>query len=85
MNNQTQHHEDRPASLESNGIVYGLAQACVETLRVIADKATPEGLIQQAAQIIGDDNPERVANFLHSMLEGLHKHSGEDGAVKVEL
>lgn len=71
--------------LEQDGIVYGLAQACVETLRVIADKATPEGLIQQAAQIIGDDNPERVANFLHSMLEGLHKSLGEAVAVKVKL
>ncbi len=71
--------------LEEDGIVYGLAQACVETLRAIADKATPESLIQQAAQSIGDDNPERVANCLHSMLEGLHKHSGEAGAVKVKL
>ena len=85
MNNQTRHHETNPASLESNGIVYGLAQACVETLRAIADKATPESLIQQAAQSIDDDNPEHVANFLHQVLTELHTFLGEPGTVKVAL
>jgi hypothetical protein len=33
--------------LEEDGIVYGLAKACVEATREIADKATPEGFIKQ--------------------------------------
>lgn len=72
-------------SLEQDGIIYGLAQACVEAARAIADRATPEGVIEGAVQIIHDDDPERVAQCLQRVLAGLRMSLGETGTVKVDL
>ncbi|WP_241120550.1 hypothetical protein [Achromobacter xylosoxidans] len=69
--------------LEEDGIVYGLAKACVEATREIADKATPEGFIKQVVYLTRDDNPEHVAQCLHMVLEGLQISLGK--TVKVDL
>lgn len=69
--------------LEEDGIVYGLAKACVIATREIADRATPEGFIEQTARLIRDDNPERVAQCLQMVLEGLQISLGK--TVKVDL
>lgn len=73
------------ADLEQDGIVYGLAQACVEAMHTIAAKVTPEGFIQEAVQLTGENNPERIAQFLHELLAGLRGALGDTGPVKVEL
>ena len=77
---------DTLKNLEENGIIYGLAKACVETAREIADKSTPKGYIEEATRLIRDDNPDAVAHCLQRILTGLQILSGKaTNTVKVDL
>jgi hypothetical protein len=66
-----------PADLEQDGIVYGMAQACVDALREAADAATAQRFVrvvaQQVAQAHGPTavTPENVAAHLNTNLSGL--------------
>ncbi len=71
------------ADLEQDGIVMGVAQACIATLRESANVATPEVVVRLAAKEIAAElgepgafaalsrieRAERVAGRLHSWLK----------------
>ncbi len=63
-----------PTAADADGIAYGLASACVTTLREIIARATPEAVLAAAeAQALeaGTDTPEAVRDALHACLVAL--------------
>jgi len=63
-----------PAELEQDGIIYGIANMCVQALHEAAASATPERFIHLAARQVaeaGDCGAERVAAHLHTTLVAL--------------
>lgn len=65
---------------EQDGIIHGIASACVAAIREAADSASPEQFIRLAtAQVeqAGEFSAERVAACLHTTLKALHTTSAE--------
>ena len=68
------------ADLEKDGLIHGIAKACVQAMHEAADSATPERFIRLAARQVfdsGELTDERVAAHLHTTLKALLKTSAE--------
>ena len=65
------------ADLEQDGIVCGIAQACVDALREAASAATAQRFVRVVAQQVAEAHgltavtPENVAAHLNTTLSGL--------------
>ncbi len=65
-----------PTETDADGVAHGLAAACVDTLREIIARATPEAVLAAAeaqAREAGTDAPEAARDSLHACLMALEE------------
>lgn len=68
------------ADLEKDGLIHGIAEACVQAMHEAAASATPEQFIHLAGRQIaegGELTAERVAAHLHTTLKAIMNTSAE--------